>query len=188
MRTETERKVSCENDPVLFFYDGWQCVEEYTAAGARTKRYVYGEGIDEVVKATVPDVNDVDSDMDTSEDLDLYYHQNSLGSVAAVTDLNGTVVEEYSYTAYGELTVDTKVGTTTGTGTATRVAQPFGFTGRRHDYEEASGLLFYSAPARAPSRAGHAPRRRRRQRACGAAVPGPQRPRRDPGVSRGPAS
>jgi len=143
------RKFSCENgagaeiDPVLFFYDGWQCVEEYTSAGARTKRYVYGEGIDEVVKATVPDVNDGDSDMNTSEELDLYYHQNSLGSVAAVTDLNGTVVEEYSYTAYGELTVDTRVGTTTGTGTSTRVAQPFGFTGRRHDYEEGSSLLYY---------------------------------------------
>jgi len=127
----------------LFFYDGWQCVEEYTAAGSRTKRYVFGEGIDEVVKATVPDVNDVDSDMNTSEELDLYYHQNSLGSVAAVTDLNGTVVEEYSYTAYGMLTVDTKVGDTTGVGTATRVAQPFGFTGRRHDYEEGSGLYYY---------------------------------------------
>ena len=94
---------------MLFFYDGWQCVQEYTSAGVRTKRYVYGEGIDEVVKATVPDVNDVDSDSNTTEDLDLYYHQNSLGSVAAVTDLNGAVVEEYSYTAYGELTVDTNV-------------------------------------------------------------------------------
>ena len=98
--------------------------------------------IDEVVKATVPDVNDIDSNVSTTE-ADLFYHHNSLGSVVAVTNGSGTVVEEYSYTAYGELTVDTKLGTTTGTGTATRVAQPFGFTGRRHDYEEGSPLLYF---------------------------------------------
>ena len=81
----------------LYFWDGWQCVVEATTAGAVTKEYVYGEGIDEVLKARLPDAADLDSDSNTSEKVDLYYHQNSLGSVLAVTDSAGDVVESYRY-------------------------------------------------------------------------------------------
>jgi len=34
-----------------------------------------------------------------------YYHFNQLGSVTALTDINGAAVERYSYDAYGEPTV-----------------------------------------------------------------------------------
>ncbi|MBL4847240.1 MAG: RHS repeat-associated core domain-containing protein [Planctomycetes bacterium] len=67
--------------------------------------------------------------------------------MTAVTDSAGTVLERYAYEAYGKTTVlepnqfdmDGK-----------RVAkldqtpiQPYGFTGRRMDYEEGSSLYFY---------------------------------------------
>jgi len=54
------RKFSCENgagaeiDPVLFFYDGWQCAEETDSSGTLPKHYVQGEGTDEVIKGNVP--------------------------------------------------------------------------------------------------------------------------------------
>ena len=71
---------------------------------------------------------------------DLFYCHNSLGSVTAVTDSAGNVVERYGYKAYGATTVLD----------ANRVAkldqtpiQPYGFTGRRMDYEEGSKLYYY---------------------------------------------
>lgn len=45
-----------------------------------TRRYVYGESVDEPLRVTLPDAADVDGDMNTSELIDLYYHQNSHGS------------------------------------------------------------------------------------------------------------
>ena len=126
------------------FWDGWQEIEEYVPNGAGgwalNKRYVFGEGIDEVVRATLPDVADVDGDANTSEPLDLYYHHNSLGSVAAVTDGTGAVVESYRYSAYGTPTIYDKNGTEVAT---TQVEQPFMFTGRRWDFEEGSNLYYY---------------------------------------------
>ena len=107
-----------------------------------TKRYLYGEGIDEVLRATLPDKADLDNDSNTSELIDLYYHQNSLGSVVAVTDTAGNVAESYTYTAYGEETIYDETGTPT-SGNVTLVEQPFMFTGRRWDFEEASGLYYY---------------------------------------------
>ena len=126
-------------DQVLYFYDDWQCVEEATAAGSLQKTYVFGEGIDEILKATLPDVLDLDNDAGTTE-VDLFYHQNSLGSVTAVTDVDGDVVESYSYKPYGAVTIRDDSGAVVST---TQVEQPFMFTGRRWDFEEQSGLYYY---------------------------------------------
>ncbi|MGP4687089.1 RHS repeat-associated core domain-containing protein [Agrobacterium pusense] len=67
-----------------------------------------------------------------------YVHTDHLGSVRAVTDDAGSVVNEYSYDSYGqpERTVET-------------VPQPFRFTGREYDQE--TGLSHYRSRAYDPS-------------------------------------
>ncbi len=106
------------------------------------KRFVYGEGIDEILRATLPDAADLDGDLNTAEAVDLYYHHNSLGSVVAVTDAAGNIAESYEYKAYGEVSIFDSTGAPT-VGNATEVEQPFMFTGRRWDFEEGSGLYYY---------------------------------------------
>lgn len=124
----------------LYFYDGWQELEETDGSGTLTKRYLYGEGLDEVLRATLPDAADINGNSNTSELVDLWYHHNSLGSVVAVSDGSGSVKESYRYSAYGAPRIFDKNGQEVPT---TQVQQPFMFTGRRWDFEEASGLYYY---------------------------------------------
>jgi len=97
------------------------------------RRYVWGEGIDECLKATVPDA----ANLVAGDEIDLYYHHNSLGSVVAVTKADGTVVESYRYSAFGKPTIFNGSNVEIAT---TAVEQPFMFTGARYDFEEGSGL------------------------------------------------
>jgi len=61
--------------------------------------YAYGNYIDEVVEA----LRDTDNDLVVDDPL--YYHQDDLFSVYAVTDATGAVVERYDFSDYGEMTV-----------------------------------------------------------------------------------
>jgi len=76
-----------------------------------------------------------------------YYHYDGLGSVAALTDVNGTFVEYYEYNVFGEPTiwdvnameiVDSSV-----------VGNPYMFTGREYDSD--TGLYYYRARYYNPS-------------------------------------
>ena len=71
-----------------------------------------------------------------------YYHQNSLYSVAAITDATATVVERYAYSAYGEpIFLDSNANLLDPQ--ASTVGNPYLFTGRRLDEE--TGLYYYRA-------------------------------------------
>ena len=84
---------------------------------------------------------DIDGDMTTGEAaVDVYYHHNSIGSVMAVTNASGTVVESYSYKPYGAVTIKDHNGSEI---SATRIEQPWMFTGRRLDFEEGGSLYYY---------------------------------------------
>ncbi|HNM20215.1 MAG TPA: RHS repeat-associated core domain-containing protein, partial [Nitrospira sp.] len=78
-----------------------------------------------VASATVPTTTPV-------ADGTLYYHQDGLGTVTELTDINGSVAKAYAYDAYGNLLESP--GT---------VEQPYTYTGREYDSE--SGLYFYRA-------------------------------------------
>jgi len=54
-----------------------------------------------------------------------YYHADGLGSITGLSDATGTMVQTYSYDAFGNVTA---------TGS---VSQPFMFTGREYDAETA---------------------------------------------------
>jgi len=127
-------------DPILYFWDGWQCIEETKTNGNANKTFVFGEGIDEVLKGNLIDVSDSNGDSDMTDFVDLYYHHNSIGSVMAVTDFNGNVEESYTYRPYGEVEVRDENGTVI---SSTDLEQPFMFTGRRLDFEEGAGLYYY---------------------------------------------
>jgi len=60
-----------------------------------------------------------------------YYHFDGLGSVIALSNVNGEIVERYSYDVFGEPNRTTDVN------------NPYLFTGRRYDNE--SGLYYYRA-------------------------------------------
>jgi RHS repeat-associated protein len=71
-----------------FYYDGWNLVEERDSAGNQIARYVYGTRTDELLRRS------------TNEG-DVYYHQDALGSTIALTNNIGVVIERYSYDVFG---------------------------------------------------------------------------------------
>jgi RHS repeat-associated protein len=101
-----------------YIYDGDQVICEADGSGTITAKYVYGAGIDEVVT------------MQRGGNT-YFYHYDGLGNVSNITDAIGSVVESYSYDAYGN-SLDTS-----------SVGNPYLFNGRRFDTE--TGLYNYRA-------------------------------------------
>lgn len=95
-----------------YYYDGDRVIEEHTG-GATAAVFVYGIGIDDVVS--------MERDGTT-----IYYLANSLGSIVALTDPTGSIIEEYSYDAYGTPNV-----------IASGQGNPYRYAGRRLDEETA---------------------------------------------------
>ncbi len=75
----------------VFAYDGIQCVEERDVGGI-SRQYVWGPGTDELLQQQTPTAT-------------YYAHENSIGSVCALTNSAGTVVERYRYDPFGNTTV-----------------------------------------------------------------------------------
>ena len=124
--------------PLEFSANAGQEVAEYKNTGTGTsftlqKKFVYADYIDEPVVMV-----NVDGETETK----YYYHANSLYSVAALTNQSGTVIERYSYTAYGKVTYHNADGSVAGTQAST-VGNPYLFTGRRLDSE--TGLQYSRA-------------------------------------------
>ena len=117
-----------------YFYDGAKVIEEQDDFGVTQATYVYGNYIDEVLT------------MDRGGQI-YYYHQNSLWSVAVVTDSVANVVERYAYDAYGCVTITDGSGVPVpdnAWGTPhSAIGNPYMFTGRRLDEE--TGLYYYRA-------------------------------------------
>ena len=67
-----------------------------------------------------------------------YYHFNGLGSVIALSDENGDLVESYSYNVFGSPTIYDDDGEEI---SASAIGNPYMFTGRR--YEQETGLYYY---------------------------------------------
>ncbi len=88
------------------------------AAGNVKAKFTHGSGIDEPL-AIKKGANIY------------YYHADGLGSIVALTDTTGSVVQTYSYDSFGHMTKTTDV------------SQPYTYTGREHDPE--TGLYFYRA-------------------------------------------
>jgi RHS repeat-associated protein len=75
-----------------FYYSGNQLIEERDGNDNITRQYIYGNGIDEIIRMDVYDGGTVSS---------YYFHTDAIGSVTAITDENGNIVERYTYDIYG---------------------------------------------------------------------------------------
>jgi RHS repeat-associated protein len=135
------------NGTTEYAYDGEQDIAEQNGTGILTQQYVYGVGINEPL---VLDRNLTGGSTATAPgDQRLFYNQDALGSVYALTDTNGVVVEGYQYDAYGKQTVFDpgpgnapvfSAGQTVNIGGFSQVGNPYLFTGQRLDPE--TGLYY----------------------------------------------
>jgi RHS repeat-associated protein len=103
-----------------YLYDEQDILAEYDGDDQLVSRYVHGKGIDELISLTRAGQT-------------YFYHTDALGSVIAITDAAGDVVQRYEYDSFGNIVslLDPDF------------IQPFTYTGREYDPE--SGLYYYRA-------------------------------------------
>ncbi len=118
---------------INYYYQGLFIIEERNAADAVTATYVSGADIDNLL--TMNRAGNV-----------YYYHHNALGSVAAVSNAVGTVLERYEYDAYGKPIIYNNTYTVLG---ASAIGNTYMFTGREYDAE--TGNYHYRARAYNPN-------------------------------------
>ena len=125
------RRISKSVDGIATFYlyDADQVIAETDAAGILKKKHVYGPGIDEILRTT-----------DYGLSTDYFYHADGLGSIVALTDASGAVVERYAYDVYGKPSITDGVGNVL---PQSAFGNRFLFTGREYDTE--TGLYFHRA-------------------------------------------
>jgi YD repeat-containing protein len=74
-----------------YYYSGHQAIEVRDGNDQVLRQYIYGNGIDEVVRMDTYNGSTITS---------YYFHSNGIGSTTVVTDANGQVVERYQYDLY----------------------------------------------------------------------------------------
>ncbi|MEW8027273.1 MAG: RHS repeat-associated core domain-containing protein [Candidatus Thiodiazotropha sp.] len=110
---------SVNGSKLKYHYDANHVVEEFAGDNQLLRRYIYGPGIDQPV-------------LMKTRSSQYYYHFDGLGSVVALSDMSGNVIERYSYGPFGESTV-----------TDSSVGNPYRYTSRRFD--EGTNLYHYRA-------------------------------------------
>ena len=109
-----------------FFYDGQQVIYEEVSGLTEPYRYVWGNGIDEALLRF--------------GNGDIWYLDNQLGSVMALSDSSGQVIESYSYDVYGAVTACDASGQQI---SMTNYDNRYLFTGREYNWH--TGLYHYRA-------------------------------------------
>jgi len=99
-----------------YIYSGWQRIADYDGVTDTLQtRYIYGAGLDEPLIQV------------SSAGVLTFLHADRSGSIIAISNASGAILNKNQYSAFGEIT--TLVGTT------------FGLTGQRYDAE--LGLYYY---------------------------------------------
>ncbi len=121
-------------DTIQYFYRGIQCIEEWFAGSNSSQAiipaenqalnhanttYIYGSVIDDILSMRRDNHN-------------YYYHKNHIGSVMAITDCSGTIVETYDYDPYGTPTIHNAADSEI---LISPINNTILFTGREYDYE-----------------------------------------------------
>jgi RHS repeat-associated protein len=120
---------------VVYVYAGQQVIADY-ARGAVTSsptyRYVYAEclGYAGYVDEPILRHTGTTTTLPTTGDNALYYHRNQQYSIVGLTNAAGTLVERYTYSAYGTLGIYAANGTVRSSST---YANRYTYTGREYD-------------------------------------------------------
>ena len=113
-----------------YVYSGQSLIEERDGSNNVTAKYIYAGGIDnpvEVIKGTGA----------------YFFQQDALGSITALANSSGAIVESYTYDAFGKPKIKD------GSGNLIDIpSTPFLFTGREYDVE--TGLYHYRTRAYSP--------------------------------------
>lgn len=113
-----------------FVYDGSQVVADLNEAGGMVRSYVWGPGIDNLLSMT-----------SYGASTNTYYAlKDHLGSVLAMTDASGNIVETYKYDAWGRTTV---YGSSGGELTASAIGNRYCWQGREYSFR--TGLYYFRA-------------------------------------------
>jgi RHS repeat-associated protein len=118
-------------------YDGPHVVADLDATGGVLRSYSYGPGIDDILAMTVH----ASDGGTTSVSTVFYYVKDHLGTVHALVDETGSVVERYEYDAWGRV-----LGVFDGAGNAlaaTAIGNRYLWQGR--EYSWATGLYNFRA-------------------------------------------
>ena len=116
-----------------YYYCGDQAIEERNAADAVQATYIFSISVDDVLQ------------MQRGGNT-YYYHKNHLGSVVALTDGSGNLVERYEYDPYGQPAF---FDANDNALSQSAVGNSILFTGRDHDAE--TGLYYYRARTMHPT-------------------------------------
>jgi RHS repeat-associated protein len=108
---------------IKFYYAGNQVIEERNGSDQVTKQYVYGNGIDELLRLDV---------FSGTNSTPYYVHTNDIGSTTAITDSNGALVERVSYDTFGLPSFTDASGQSFG---ASSIGNTILFQGREYDPE-----------------------------------------------------
>ncbi len=121
-----------EGVKTLHMYVGMHCVADLDADGTVLRSYTYGPGVDNLLALT---------DHTTATPTVLFALTDHLGTVHALADASGAIVESYRYDAWGNV-----LGVWDDAGLPTpdsRVGNRFLFQGREHSF--ATGLTHFRA-------------------------------------------
>jgi RHS repeat-associated protein len=128
-----------------YVYDQEDIALEFDGTNVLQARWTHGPGIDEPL--LLERDRNGNGTFESAEQLT--YHADGLGSIVALTDASGTVVERYRYESFGLPRIlgpgpDTLMDTPDDEVLpASAFGNPFLFTGR--EYDPATGLLYYRA-------------------------------------------
>lgn len=133
------KTVAATGVTTTYVYDGPHVVAEYEDSGSGAilaRTYLYGPGIDEPICMM---------DLTGQSPAIYFYFVDGLGSVTALLNMNGQIIERYVYDVFGKTQIlDAGLSVLS----ASAVGNPILFTGRRWDDE--SGLYDYRARMYSP--------------------------------------
>jgi RHS repeat-associated protein len=91
-RTQKSVSIGSQTKIENYYHSGHQVIEIRDENDQVLRQYIYGNGIDEIIR-----MDKYEGDTFTS----YYYHTDANGSVTAITDANGQLVERVTYDIYG---------------------------------------------------------------------------------------
>lgn len=127
LNRRVQKTVVSTSSTTNYYYCGDQAIEERDANNAVLATYIFGISVDDVLQ------------MQRSGST-YFYHKNHLGSVVALTDGSGNLVERYEYDPYGQPSF---FDANDNALSQSAVCNAILFTGREYDAE--TGLYYYRA-------------------------------------------